>query len=169
MARVDTTQQAILERVADRLRDRLALPDEAVYLVLEPLDPPNAPRGGKFFLGVSAGAGQFPLEEQVEGNITEEWTLGVTLYVRMALDQTDTASSRLLDQTRGLLPLKQRILAALVGWDATLESGDTFLRQILYCESASRPQLISREGSYGSDPLGLLTLDFTIAHDWSFG
>ncbi len=168
MARVDTTQQAILERVADRLRDQLALPDEGVYLILEPLDPPKVPRGGKFFLGVSAGAGQFPLEEQVEGNITEDWTLGVTLYVRMALDQTDTASSRLLDTTRGLLPLKQTILAALVGWDLTLESGNTCLRQVLHCESASRPQVIGREGGYTTELLGLLTLNFPISHDWSF-
>ncbi len=168
MARVDTTQQAILEQVADRLRDQLSVPDGSVYLVLEPMAPPDAPRGGPFFLGVSAGAGQFPPEEQVEGNITEEWTLGVTLYVRMALDQTDVSSSRLIDTTRGILPLKQRILAALVGWDATLESGHTFLRHVLHCESASKPQVLGREGGYTSELLGVLTLNFPIAHDWSF-
>jgi len=146
--------------VLSRLRSELDLEANQCFLAYQPLALSELPRGGDYFLAVSPGGGRFEPAEQVAGNVTEDWTFTVTIYVRSALDRADEAEQALLSATGGLYERKRQVLAALVGWDTGLAQ-----RQLTYCIQSSAPQLLERLGS-PQTLLWALSLEFGLPFDW---
>lgn len=166
MARVDVTQEVVLDRIIERLRSQLALNDRQCYETLDPNSPPAVPTGGEYFLTVAPGDGEFPDGEQAAENITEDWSVTVTAFSRIHLDQTDHDKEVLRNASRGLLAVKKKVLAALVGHDLAEQDTDTFLRQLLYISRCGRPELVSRDGANRGIALATLQLDFGVSFDW---
>lgn len=162
MARSDITQTDVLTAIVLQLRSSLALNDRQCFETLEPLEPPVIPKGGEFFVSVAPGEGVFVDGEQAPGNCTEEWSIIVTAYTRIRLDSTDHEKSLLQDASRGLLILKAKILAALVGGDPT-SGGEPFMRDLIFAQQAERP----RHGAMGkSRDIGSISIYFGVNFDW---
>lgn len=169
MARTDTVQADILERILVRLRVKLGLNDRTCFEVLAP-DQPNMVPGGDFFVTVSPGGGQFEQGEQARSgfgtlaNVTEYSDAVVTAYCRIRLDSTGHDQYLLRDARRGLLFLKKQILSVLVGQDVVLDTGDTVLRQTLYVRGVEAPKMLqdSSAGTY----LGAISITFGVDFDW---
>jgi len=160
MARLDIQQDEVIERIVARLLAYLELGTRQVFETLEPLAPPTIPKGGPYFVTVSPGEGDFIEGEQAPGNITEEWYVTVTAYSRIRLDSTDHDQKLLRDASRGLLILKKKLLAALVGQDITDTGGDTFLRQLLFAKRAERPRHDRDKG------IAWISVTFGVHFDW---
>jgi len=134
MSRIDTDHVTIVSRIVARLRSELALPDHRCYETLVPLVDPPIPKGGPFFVTVSPGGGRFDDAMFVgggENQVSEQASVTVCAYAKIALDPGDRATQIMTEETRGMLRLKQRILKALSGHDLTDASGDTLLRSLL--------------------------------------
>jgi len=169
MARVDVTQSVVLQRVVARLRDQLSLDPRQCFESLQAESPPEIPPGGNYFLSVSPGSGQFWPEEQVAGNITEQWGVVVTGYARIQLDSVNHDDRILHDDVRGLLEIKHKILKSLCGHDLLTADGDTFLRQVLYATSAGQPQIgspISNGQPRRDMYIGWISVAFGVDFDW---
>lgn len=164
MARVDITQDVVVERIAARLRSVLGLGERSVIEVAEAEDVPPLPPGGDWFVTLAGGDGQFETEEQAAGNVTEWQDVTVTIYSRVKLDSTNHDKALTRDERRGLYVLKTKVLASLVGWDATDTDGTTFLRQLIHARSATRPQVLQNPSS--GVFLGRLAITFGCPFDW---
>lgn len=162
MSRIDIDQCTVLKTVTDHLRNELRLNERTCFESL--INPRNAspPAGGSIFVTVSPGPGDFPPGEQAPGNITEEWSVIVTIWSRIDLDSTGHDEALLRDSVRGLYSLKLQVLKALVGEDLETEDGDTFLRQLLHVTGCSAPA----SGNYGGTNMAYLQLQFGISFDW---
>jgi hypothetical protein len=136
---------------------------------LDALAPPAIPKGGEWFIAISPTEVQFIEGEQAPPNVTEEWGIVLTIYTRIALDSTDHGEKLLRDATRGLLVLKREVLRALIGHDLQTESpddtGDTFVRQLVFARSCSRPWILEKDGE-PRHMLGFFSIDFGIHFDW---
>lgn len=172
MARVDTTESIVLDRIIARLRSELGLDERTCYASVEPLAP-IIPKGGPWFVSVSLLDGIFEEGEQsrltlptLSGNTTEAVDFKVTGYVRMDLDSTDHAIKRLSHATRGLLGRKRQILKALVGWDLLTTSGNAFLRSLMFATRSAKPMMVRSDDLPGLI-LGMLTVDFRAVYDWT--
>jgi len=160
MPRVDVTQDAVLNRLVEHLREALGLDKRQVYETLEPTAPPIIPKGGPYFVTVAPGAGQFVTGEQQIHNVTEEWSVVVTGYTRIKLDSTDHDEKVLRDAKRGLLEIKRLLLKALVGQDLTTKYSEEFLRNLLYARNVTNPQHDRTKG------IGWISIEFGVDFDW---
>ena len=167
MARVDITQDIVLERIVERLRSELDLSEQRCYETLDPDSPPVVPPGGEYFLTVSPGQGRFVEGEQVAENLTEEWSVVVATFIRIHLDQPGRDTEVLRRAGRGAFAVKKLLLAALAGHDLTDTNGQTFLRNLLYATTTEAPHVI--EGQRESGPLTLcqMKIEFGVDFDWS--
>ena len=164
-SRNDVEQAAVSTSILARLRTALDLNERQVYETVSADYLPKIPKGGEFFVALSWLDGDFIDGEQTPGNLTEETGIAVTAYTRIRLDSTDHDEALLRDATRGLFILKKQILAALSGFDLHTDSGDSFLRQLLYARRCNAPA--SGEITDGKVSIGLITLEFGVAFDWS--
>jgi hypothetical protein len=165
MARVDISQADVLQAILLRLQTALALSDRQCYPVARPQDAPSIPMGGDYWLTVSPGAGNFGPEEQADGNVTEDSDVTVTAYTRIKTDSVGHDTDLLLDAARGLLPIKKAILKALVGHDAVDADGNTFLRQLLYAQTATAADIVKLPNTEAA--FGRLSITFGLSWDWS--
>lgn len=163
MTRIDVTQEVVLARIVARLRDVLDLPEHRCYETLEPLADPPIPKGGDYFLTVSPGDGRFDVAMQEAAGaeqLQELASVTVTAYSKIALDPGDRATEILHKVSRGMLPLKRGILAALVGHDLLDEDGNSFLRSYLYAIQSWRPR-------YNADSkIAAVAVAFGTDYDW---
>lgn len=164
MARVDITQDVVLERIATRLRSELDLTESQCYETMEPEEPPAVPTGGGYFLTVAPQESQFVEEQQHPVQCMEQWAVAVTIYSRVHLDQTGRNQNALRDAARGLLAIKKDVLAALVGHDLATSDGDVFLRQLLYARSCTAPRAMDKAD--GALTLAVMTITFGVDYDW---
>ena len=162
MARSDITQSNVLTSIVAILRNALSLSDRQCFETLEPLAPPVIPKGGDFFVTVAPGEGIFVDGEQAAGNCTEEWSVIVTGHSRIVVDSADHDEKLLQDTTRGLLVLKARILAALVGAEPT-SGGNEFVRDLVFAQRAERPQAGFMKNSAN---VASLSIYFGVNFDW---
>jgi hypothetical protein len=163
MPRIDITQDVVVERVVARLRDVLDLPDSRCYETLEPLIDPQIPKGGDFFLTVSPGNGHYDVGMQNGGGrdqLMEQSSVSVTAYTKIRLDAADRATKLLHEVHRGVLPLKKKILDALVGVDLEDAEGNTFLRQPLYAMQSWAPRYNQDSG------IAAIAVAFGTDFDW---
>lgn len=136
---IDTDQATILLAVISRLQTNLQLDDSHCFLTLDPMAPVGEPKagntaGGDYWLTVSAGDSVFPDGFQEGGGINqvfEDATVVVMGYTRIRLDRTNHDTKLLTDLMRGLMPIKARILAAMLKDDEPLvdEKGNPLLRE----------------------------------------
>lgn len=162
--RTDVQQAAVLTAIAARLRSALTLAANQCYLSALPLHPKML-RGGPWFLAVSPGTGSFVEGEQAIGNCTEETTVTITMYSRIAVDRADEDDKSLTDTSRGLLAIKQKVLTALVGHDLVAAAGNTFVRQLLFCRRCGPPVLLEESGA-PNNIVAAMQLDFGVMFDW---
>jgi len=159
MSRSDATQSDVLTAITAALRTALALDARQCFEVLEPLAPPVIPKGGVYFVTVAPGEGVFVDGEQAAGNCTEEWTVIVTAYARVRLDSTDHDQNLLQEASRGLLVLKGKLLAALVGADP-VNGEEAFMRDLIFAQRAERP------GHDGQKGVAWISIHFGVNFDW---
>ena len=164
MARINITQADVFQSILTRLQTALGLNDRQCFAVARPQDAPPIPPGGDYFATVAFGNGSFPDGEQTPANITEDTQAIVTVYNRLRTDSTNQDAYLLMDATRGLMPLKKLVLAALVGQDLTNKANQTFLRQ--WCHVTRSSIDIVKLGDGDGMPYGQLQLDFGISFDW---
>lgn len=160
MSRNDVTQDVVLQRIVARLRSQLELNSQQCYETLNPDEPPTIPKGGNFFVTIGLGDSRFAEGEQVSTNVTEESDVVVVGWTRIQLDPTDHGRNVLYDAKRGLIPLKLKLLKALVGHDLTDASGDTMLRTLLYCNRVGTPTYDKGK------KIGFIALTFGVDFDW---
>lgn len=160
MSRIDITQENVLELLVKHLRKQLDLGPRQCYESLAQ-QPPQTPASGDYIVTVEPGDGVFPEGEQVSGNITEEWTVAITAYSRVHLDEPDHDEKMLRGSERSLLELKRLLLKAVVGKDLTDADGDTFLRWLLRVQRAERPAYDK------SRQLGWITMHVGVDFDWN--
>lgn len=170
MSRIDVTAIDAVEAIVKLLKDTLALNDSNCYPVARPQDVPKLPAGGDYWLTVAPGGGTFEPEEQVPatetlpGNVTEESEVTVTAYSRLKTDRTNSDHDLLLEDARGLLSIKRKVLGALVGQDVTDADGNTFLRQLLFAKTATAPDLANLAGVEAA--FGRIAITFGLVYDW---
>ena len=162
MARIDVTQDIVLTRVIERLRDQLELDARHCFETDDP-DAVQTPRSGDYWVTVYIGPGQFDVPNQIGGGaeqLTETIPVIVTAYSRVRLDPVDEGEKTFHSATRGLYVLKAKLLKALVGHDLTDSDGNTFLRQLLYATRAAVPIVDKAEGR------GKIAVEFGVEWDW---
>ena len=164
MPRADIEQADVLASVVTQLQSALSLTDRQCYPVARAQEVPSIPPGGDYWLTVAGGSGQFIDEEQAAGNVTEDTEIIVSGYTRIKTDSTGHDACLLMDDARGLLAIKKKILGALVGQDLTDEGGDTFLRQWLHARRSDAPELVIA----GPDGVncGVVRVTFGTIFDW---
>ena len=162
--RVDTTADAALDSVLSHLRVQLDLNQDTCFETLSPLSAPFNPLSGDFFVTVSPGDGRFVEGEQVEGNVSEDFNVIITGYVRIATDQLENDKQRLHDDTRGLLTVKHKLLKALCGQDIPLTEDTYFLRNPIYVFGCTAPE----RGVIGDTNtlIAWISLSFGLDFDW---
>ena len=164
MARVDYTSHGAMALLLSHLRRQLDLNETTCFETLFPDAPPRLPAGGGLQVTVAPVGGIFDVELQIGGGAgqlmeSETWT--VTIYSRLNLDRAHHDEQLLRHAIKGLWPLKQKLLKAIIGVDLTInDDDDTFLRQLLY---------VTRSGAPKYDPdkhVGWLSVDVAIDFDW---
>jgi hypothetical protein len=170
MARVDVDQTQVLDSFMELLRLELPLTDRTCYITLDPPGQLAFIPASDWWITVSPGEGVFVDGEQSPGNITEDFSVTVTIYSRIRLDQAGRDTSLVLDGVRGLYPLKQRVLAATVGRELRLTWKDedvasTFLRAFLNVVHATAPQVaVSKHDGHLS--IAYMALTYRLPFDW---
>ena len=159
MVRVDISQADVLTAISARLVSQLSLDAALVFEVVNPMAPPPVIPGSDTFLTVAVGAGDFLIEEQATVQCAENADFTVTGYCKISLDDPGRESIFLKDSTRGILPLKRRILKALIGHDL-VSGSNNFLRDLLYAKRAGAPD-------YDPEKLvGWCSITFGVHFDW---
>lgn len=116
MSRSDTNPIDILNWILDRLRAELDLTETTCFLSSADLAPQRIPPAS-VFVTVSPLAGRFDVGEQTAGNIYENWSFRVRVYLRLARDRTGHDDRRLVDPADGVFAWKRKVLKALCGRD----------------------------------------------------
>lgn len=172
--RVDVTQATILESVLAELRTSLTLNESQCFEVADPAEIPPLPPGGDYFLTVAWGASDYSEDEQVPasligatvnslGHVLEFSTLEVTIHTRTKLDRAGHDRYLLLEEKRGLLRLKPKVIGALVGKDLTDLEGNTFLRDEIAIRRSRPPEVWVQRSN--STVVGRLSLTFSCHFD----
>ncbi len=158
--RIDIVEAEVFRLIVERLRTVLILTEERCYETTEPLNAPQMPTGGDYFLSVSPGDSIFDEELAIGGQTNEIGTATVTYYSRIKLDRTMHDKEILRNVTRGLLPIKKKVLKTLQLHDLLDDSSKPFLRQFLMAVRSHRSK-------YDVDEcLGWGGLDFKVSFDW---
>jgi hypothetical protein len=169
--RRDVDQSQVLESFVDLLRRSLGLDDRRCIITLDPPGRMAFIPAADWWLTVTPGEGVFVDGEQAFPNVTEEFSLSVCIYTRIRLDHVGEDKVLILDGLRGLYPLKQRILAAMIGQDPTLTWRDeagayTFARAMLRVVHASAPN-VAVLPTDARLTIGWMSLTFVLPFDWS--
>lgn len=162
--RFDVEEVAVLQSILARLQMSLGLNDRQCYLVARPQDVPSLPIGGDYFATVATGDGTFPDGEQCPPNCMEETEVTVSIYTRIKTDSTGHDGYLLIDDARGLISIKKKVLKALVGQDLADADGAKFLRQFMHARRATAPELVAVGKS--DIPCGRLQITFGVSFDW---
>jgi len=172
MSRVNVTQSDVMQSVIRRLRQELSLNDRQCFFVLNDQNGmpaiPVGVIGDGCYVTVAPGESSIDdglaVGEPIE-QVTEYATVHVTGLTRIHLDSTGHDEKLLLDETRGLLSIKHRILQAMCGQDLTLENGNTFLRELVRPVAIGSPQA-GTIGENASLTVGFVTILFSVPFDW---
>jgi hypothetical protein len=165
MSRVDATQSEILTAVKTRLQSFLGLGARHCFLVARARDITTIPPGGDYWITIAPSPGSFHEAEQDYAQCTEDAEVTVAAYTRIKLDSTGHDYQLLLHASRGLIPIKRKLLQALVGHDLQInEAGDTCLRWVCHARRSGGPDIV-RAGDDGVY-CGRIQVDFGVPFDW---
>ena len=164
ISRIDVAKSAVLVAVMTQLRTAMNLTPNQCFLTLDPNSPPALPVGGAFYLGVSPGASHNGIDEaggeQFIGNFYEGTTIIVTAYTRCGkLDSVNEQTAVLLDPTRGLIAIQDKIFWALLAQDLETPDGNRFLRQLTAASGSEAPQ------ADASKNVAWLSTSFMLSYD----
>lgn len=165
MSYLDSTQDAILTLIAERLRGVLGLGVSQCYETYEPLNPPKFPASG-VYLSVAPGDGNFDQDLFAGGGrhqLAEESSIAVTIYSPIKTDHPDRAAQALHETARGLLPWKKSVLDVLAGHLLLDGSGRQVLRNPIYPLRATAPKRLNRE----KGDVCFLAVIFGVDFDWA--
>lgn len=161
MARINIKQADVQTSLTAALVSGLAIDATRMLEVVDPLRPPDLLPTGDYFVSVSIGEGNFPIDEQGAAQLNENTQVLVTAYTKLRLDNPGSEHELLHHATRGVLFLKKRMLAILAGVDLTTNAGaDTFLRDRLLIRHASAPNFDPAPG------VGWITITCEVNFDW---
>lgn len=160
---ISTTQTDVLSAVVTRLRAEVTeLANESTCFVSDyPYPPPNV--ANDLFATVSPVDGRFDEAQQIgAGNesVIEETGIVVTVFSRVKLDRVGKTEFLLQDATRGLLPLKRKILKALASHRLVNDDDEELLVNYMHAMQGSAPRF---------DPdlkLGVMSLHFKTDFEW---
>lgn len=162
MAVVPTTQKTVLEAVVARLKAEVSeLNGESLCYVSDYIDPPENVQTD-LFAQVSPSDGQFDVDIQEgagENDVREYAGVIVTVFSRVKLDRNGKTESLLVDATRGMLPLKRKIIRALAGRQLSSGGSDLLVNHV-FAQRASAPR-------YDRDlRLGVMSIFFSTDFEW---
>ena len=163
MAVIATNQVDVLAAVVTRLKAAVTEldGDSLCYVSDYPAPPENVQND--LFATVSPSDGTFDvdLQEGAAANDVREYAgILVTVFSKMKLDRHGRTDSLLSDSTRGLLPLKRKILKALAGHRLQDGSSNDLTTSYLYAQKASAPR-------WDADTkLGVMSLYFSTDFLW---
>lgn len=153
-----TVLNAILARIQDQVTEFSA--GNTCFLVIDPeqFEPSErqelcltvAPNSGDYDQEVFTGAG--------EDGLIEQSGFTVTVWSKIKLDRHDQSTYALNNASRGLLPLKKKLLKCLTNWmptDGT--SGAPLLTEFIAPVSAGYPVSATK---------GLVTLSLSFSSNW---
>lgn len=168
MAIIDTNQVTILDAILQELRLSLGLNESTCFEVADPEEMPPLPPGGDYFLTVAWEDSDYNPDEQTAstvspGHILEFSRVAVTINTRPKLDRAGHDQKLLVEEKRGLLAIKPRVIGALAGKDLTDDEGNSLLRDILFVEHAGRAQVYVRQAD--SSVVGRLSITFGVHFD----
>jgi len=173
MARVDVNQLDLLEAIVAHYRNDAAtinLHATRVILTSDPLSV-RIPKGGDWWLAVSAGEGTFPQDLLTGGVVeqcTEDGSFQVTGYLRCHLDPTDSDEQTLIREARGLMEIKRKILKSMAGVDLQV-GGNECLRELITPRSSVAPRIMEVVGDDAGDEnlrIALVGVVFSLMFDW---
>jgi len=161
---VPTNQDDVLNAVVALLVANLAISERYVYQTLAPLKSIGNPPSGDYWVTVSPGDGDFADGQwQAGGGANTLMELATTIvcgYTRIKLDSTDRDDKLLHELKRGVLPVKKKLLKALVGQQLTDTTGNNLLISLIQARHAETP-------NYDNDKqTGWITLHFATPFQW---
>lgn len=160
-------QATILDALVSLLQTKLLLDDRHVYQTTAPPGSSSGnPQSGDFWVTVMPGGSSFADGQFQDGGgaaqVTDFAEAIVTGYTRIRLDNTDRDNLLLGDLNRGLFPVKQKILGALVGQQLFDDENNPLLRSLLAATRAEAP-------AYDKDQAtGWVSIAFRTDFDWTF-
>lgn len=164
MTWTETTQEAVLDAVVARIRSEIdELGNDSTCFVSDYPDPTPSGVVSNLFAIVSPTDGQFGEEEQVGAGaeqVIENTGVVVTVYSTMRLDRPGRIENLLKDDTRGMLPLKQKLLKALASHNLLDANGNTILVNYMHAGRSTAPRF-DREKN-----MGVMSLHFHTDFEW---
>lgn len=163
MAVIATNQVDVLAAVVTRLKAAVSELDGDSLCYVSDYPAPPEQAINDLFATVSPSDGTFDvdLQEGAAANDVREYAgVLVTVFSKMKLDRHGRTDSLLSDATRGLLPLKRKILKALAGHRLQDGSGNDLTVNYLFAQKASAPR-------WDADAkLGVMSLYFSTDFLW---
>lgn len=156
----DTTKAELLGAIQRFYRERLQLPEEAVFPTVQPMSAPTIRPGGEYWVGISPDDGMFPLEEQDDEQLRESCQWTIMAYTSMQTDWVGRDELFLLDPTRGALYLQSRLLL-IVGAELKDELGVGLIASRVYAVGSVKPSYDSHE------MVGWTGIRIVTEFDWS--
>lgn len=161
---IDTDQDAVLRAAIKLLQDKLGLDASHCFETTVPLQAFGNPQSGDFWVTVSPDGGSFAEGQFQTGGgefqCTEFGELTVMGFTRIRLDRTDRDTHLLHDLKRGLLGIKKKLLAALVGQQLFDEQGNELLRSLIAAKRPIKPDYDKDQAT------GWIGIVFSTDFDW---
>ena len=175
--RIDATPDQLLDAILVRLRTSLGLNERTCFIMLDRgnIAPPPAP--DEWFLTVRFDGGNFDttlLRGGGEHQITVETGVIITIHSTKRLDsgghddqilmhrKLDGGGGLVEEQSRGLLVLATRVIRALIDFDPTAGTPDTFaVRELMAPRGFSAPRRLDGETRAAMDVI------FDLSFDWA--
>mgnify|MGYP001054298016 CR=1 FL=1 len=136
-----TQPKVILEKLRPLVAQALSLEVPRVFLAPDPTMLGRMPPAADLFAAVVFGRVRFPDSPQHPGCWPAEMDLATYIYSRQAVDRPLDMTQLMTNDTRGLLPLADRLLSALAGQELAQEDPPgRLLRGPLQCSGFSPVQ-----------------------------
>ena len=165
MARIATTQLAILEAVKRRIVAQCGpMLNENTVIITDAEEPPDGTQNSTVAtLWVTDGNFDEALHEGGGADQTVEYAgVEITLFSRNWSDRKGLGAQSLREASRGLLELKRSLLAAFSAHDLQDADGNELLVNLMAPLSAARP----RKTTHKDKPLADLQLAFSTDFLW---
>lgn len=134
----DATKAEVFDALLRFYRQRLGLPEDAVFPTTQPLAAPVIRPGGDFWVGIAPGDGQVPFEEQDDEVLRENTAATVMAYIPMQLDPQGRDATFLFDPQRGAFALQAKLLL-IVGQELTDENGVGVIASRVFATGTIKP------------------------------
>lgn len=162
---VDSRIEDILRAVQARLINKLDLLNNSNCIVSQRTQPPKLTTG-QVVMQVSLGA--IPFDEDLWHGGGRDQVVGrarvvISIYSRIATDQSGHGERMMFDDTRGLLPLRHRVLDALADFKPLNKKDEELVREGLQPLGVSEGEHRQEQGENAE--VGLIDVTFQATYD----